>query len=360
MLTSDRVQRDDLPRPDADLGDPATSTRIKTVGEMLLYPEDMAAGMMTLEIAALVETDTVADALAILRDPRRRPADVSTIYVEDEAGVLVGGLSIQQLLYAPPYTGLREVMVPEPHCVATGATFEECARLIDEYELTSLPVVDDEGRLQGAIAVDDLARIAEKRAAREVFKLFGLGGEDRALAPFWNSVRSRFPWLLINLATVMLAGLVISRFEPTIDRLALLAVFIPVIIGQAGIAGTQTLTLVVRSIALNEVTEADSRLLLIKEGLLALAHGGTISLLLALAVWAWRADFYLGLVVGLAMLVNLLLAGVGGVAVPLAMRAARIDPAASSVVVVTTVTETLGILVYLGLATAFLTLLRTS
>lgn len=360
MLTSGGVQRGDLFKPDSDLNNPVSLTRERTIGEMLLYPEDTAAGLMTLETAALSEAETVTDGLAILRDPRRRPADVSAIYVEDQAGKLVGSLSIQELMYAPPSTKLREVMVQKPISVDINGSFETVARLIDDHELNSLPVVDSEGRLQGAIAVDDLSRIAEKRAANQVFKLFGLGGEDRALGPFWNSVRSRFPWLLINLITVLIAGLVISSFESTIDRLALLAVFIPVIIGQAGIAGTQTLTLVVRSLALNEVTESDSRKLLFKEGMLALTHGSVISFLLGLIVWAWRSDLYLGLVVGSAMLLNLMMAGLGGVAVPLVMKAIRIDPAASSGVVVTTATETLGILAYLGLATVFLSLLRTS
>ncbi|NQU97227.1 MAG: magnesium transporter, partial [Chloroflexi bacterium] len=211
---------------------------------------------------------------------------------------------------------------------------------------------------QGAIAVEDLVQVAEEEATEDMFKMFGLGGEDRPLGPFLASVRSRLPWLLVNLGTVLLAGFVLSVFEPTFDRLAILVVFLPVVMGQAGIAGTQTLTLIVRSLALGEVTTADTRRLLLREVSLAAAQWLTVCVILGGIAWVWRQDVYLALVVGGAMALNLLVAAAAGVLVPLGMRAARIDPATSSVVVVTTLTDICGIAVYLGLATVFLTAFR--
>jgi magnesium transporter len=324
---------------------------------MLLFPEDQAAGLMTLEVPAYEESQTVAAALSDLSDQTERAPDISHIFIVDRRNVLVGSMSLPEIMFAPPYAMLREVILTEPLAVKSNVDYGACARLMDDNDLRSLPVVDESGVLLGAISIDDLTRMAEKRAARDVFRLFGLGREDQALGPFWQSVRSRFPWLFVNLMTVLAAGFVISLFESTIDRAALLAVFIPVVVGQAGIAGTQTVTMVVRALALKEVSAEDGRHLLMKEGALALGQGTAISLLLVFVVWGWQQDFYLGLIVGSSMLVNLLVAGIGGVMVPLMMKTARIDPAASSAVVVTTMTEMIGIIAYLGLATWMISLI---
>jgi magnesium transporter len=327
---------------------------------MLLYPADSVGGMMTLEVTSFPDSDSVADTLAEISDGTHRHLDISRIYVVDNRNSLLGSLSLSELIFAPPYAMLREVVTGEPVAIDAGAGYGECARLMAKHDLRNLPVTDAAGILQGAIAADDLERIAEKRAADDVFKLLGLGGEDRALGPFWNSVRSRSPWLLLNLMTVLFAGLLISLFESTIERAALLAIFIPVVVGQAGIAGTQTVTMVVRALALNEVDERDSRALLIKEGALAMLQGSATAVLLLLLVWAWQGNIVLGLIVGSSILINLIVAALGGVAVPLVMKKARIDPAASSVVVVTTLTEMIGILAYLGMATWLISLMATN
>ncbi len=327
---------------------------------MLLYPENSVGGMMTLEVASFLGSDKVAETLAELSDGTQRHPDISRIYVVDNQNSLLGSLSLSELIFAPPYAMLREAVFGDPIAIDAGPGNDECARLMAENELRNLPVIHAGGILQGAIAAEDLERIAEKRAADDVFKLFGLGSEDRALGPFWNSVRSRAPWLLLNLMTVLFAGLLISLFESTIERAALLAIFIPVVVGQAGIAGTQTVTMIVRALALNEVDGRDSRALLIKEGALAVVQGSVTAVLLVLLVWAWQGSLVLGLIVGSSILINLIVAALGGVAVPLAMKKARIDPAASSVVVVTTLTEMIGILAYLGLATWLISMMVTS
>ena len=357
-LLSDDLREDDRSREDEPIARPPAD---KTSGEMLLYPADSVGGMMMLEVTSFPGLDTVADTLADLSDGTHRHPDISRVYVVDNRNSLLGSLSLAELIFAPPYAMLREVVAGErePVAIDVGAGYDECARLMAKHDLRNLPVIDAAGILQGAIAAEDLDRIAEKRAADDVFKLLGLGGEDRALGPFWNSVRSRSPWLLLNLMTVLFAGLLISLFESTIERAALLAIFIPVVVGQAGIAGTQTVTMVVRALALNEVDERDSRALLIKEGALAMLQGSATAVLLLLLVWAWQGSIILGLIVGSSIFINLIVAALGGVAVPLVMRKARIDPAASSIVVVTTLTEMIGILAYLGLATLLISLMVT-
>ena len=362
MIISERLPTDDLRGDDRSWEDESTARPLadKTFGEMLLYPADSVGGVMMLEAASFPGSDTVADALADLSDGTHRHPDISRVYVVDNRNSLLGSLSLPELIFAPPYAMLREVVTGEPVAIDAGAGYDECARLMAKHDLRNLPVIDAAGILQGAIAAEDLERIAEKRAADDVFKLLGLGGEDRALGPFWNSVRSRSPWLLLNLMTVLFAGLLISLFESTIERAALLAIFIPVVVGQAGIAGTQTVTMVVRALALNEVDERDSRALLIKEGALAAVQGSATAVLLLLLVWAWQGNFILGLIVGSSILINLIVAALGGVAVPLAMKKARIDPAASSIVVVTTLTEMIGILAYLGMAAWLISMLVTS
>ena len=190
-----------------------------------------------------------------------------------------------------------------------------------------------------------------------MFKMFGLGGEDRAYGSLVTSLRSRLPWLFVNLGTVLMAGLMLSLFASTLGHMTLLAVFLPVVMGQAGITGTQTLTLIVRSLSLGDVSTSDTRRLLKREVILAVAQGATVGVLLGVIVWAWQHSLVLAFVVAGAMVFNLLVAAAGGVLVPLGMKAARIDPASSSVVLVTTLTDVAGIVLYLGLATLLLTAL---
>ena len=352
MITTERLPGGDLLGRDRrdDIEDGAPSDSAKMLGGMLLYPEDTAGGLMTLDVTSFLDSQTVADTIAEISERTARAPDISRVYVVGADNSLVGSLSLPELMFAPPYAMLREALDGESVVVRWEDSYESCARIMVEHDQASLPVIDNQGVLIGAITAEDMGRVADMRAAQDVVKLFGLGGEDQALGPFWNSVRSRFPWLLINLVTVLMAGFIVSLFESTIEGAAMLAIFIPVVVGQAGIAGTQTVTMVVRAIALQEVDERDSKALLIKEGALAVLQGTSIALILMLLVWVWQDSFILGLVVGSSMLINLMVAALAGVAVPLVMKTLKIDPAASSAVMVTTMTEMIGIVAYLGLA----------
>ena len=222
------------------------------------------------------------------------------------------------------------------------------------YNLRRLAVVDNNGKLMGILKLEHMIDVFEDEATEDMYRMIGVGDEEKALGPFWGAVRGRLPWLFVNLATAILAGLAITLFESTLDRAVALAVFLPVIAGQGGIAGTQTLILIVRSIALGELGPGTAKRLLAKEVGLGLVHGAALGLAIGLITLAWKGSEYMALIVAIAMVCNLVVAGVSGVVVPLTLRALRIDPALASAVAVTTMTDVFGFLVYLGLASIFI------
>jgi len=330
----------------------------KAIGSLLLYPGDGAGSLMTTEVVGLHAEWPASYAITVLRNSGLRHENLQHLFAVNREGVLLGRLELSELMFAPAGTHVRSVMHRDIVAVGPDTDQEESSRIMRRHELRSLPVVDRNGRLRGAFSIEDMVHVAEEEATRDMFRMFGLGGEDRAHGPLWPSLRNRLPWLFVNLGTVLAAGLALSMFAPTLGSMTMLAVFLPVVMGQAGITGTQTLTLIVRSLALGDVSTADTRRLLKREALLAAAQGATVGLLLGLIVWAWQDNVALTFVVAGSMVFNLLVAAAGGVLVPLGMKAARIDPASSSAVLVTTLTDTAGIVLYLGLATLLLSTLQ--
>ena len=229
---------------------------------------------------------------------------------------------------------------------------EECAKVMQRYNLDLLPVLDSEGRLSGVIMDDDLVDVVVEEATEDMFRIASVGGE-RIAGPLTNSLRSRLPWLYINLATAFLAAVMVSLFETTITRVVALAVFLPVVASQGGIGGTQTVTLVVRSMALGEVPRRLGLRLLARELALGLIHGVALGIVVGIVAYLWKGNVTLGLVLGLAMLGNMLVAGMFGAGVPLLLRQLRMDPAVSSAVFVTTFTDVIGFVLFLGLAAIF-------
>ena len=323
---------------------------------LLEYEDDAAGGLMTPEFVALRETMTVEQALDFVRLWAREigpdPEYLHYLFVVDWEGALKGGLSLAQLVLASRGQFVSLLMDEDIISVGVETDQEEAARLMERYDIFNLPVVDDDGRLVGVVWLDDMIRVLDDEATEDMFRMIGLDQEEKALGPFWRSVRNRLPWLVVNLGTAVLAGYVITLFQSTMGQVVALAAFLPVIAGQGGIAGTQTLTLIIRSITLGEVSPANARQLLLKELGLGLVHGLALGLVVGLIAFIWKGSEYLALVVGIAMAANLVVAGISGVVVPLGFRALRIDPALSSAVAVTTLTDVLGFLVYLGLATA--------
>lgn len=334
------------------------------VAPLLEYEDDDAGGIMTPEFVALSDAMTVTQAMQFVRrwaeGVTPAPEVISYLFVVDRANVLKGGLNLSQLVLARPLQHLSLLMDTDIISVSTETDQEQCARLMERYDIRSLPVVDDEGKLVGIVQVEEVIDVFEEEATEDMYRMIGVRETEEALGPFWRSVRNRLPWLCVNLGTAMFAGFIVSLFESTMARAAVLAIFLPVIAGQGGIAGTQTLTLIVRSIALGHVSSGNTRQLLFKEIGLGLVHGAALGALVGVIAFIWKGSEYLALVVALAMASNLIVAGVSGVLVPLGFKALRIDPALASAVAVTTMTDVVGFLVYLSLAALAISLIVTS
>ncbi len=330
----------------------------RAMGNLLLYQDDDAGGLMSTSVVALRDTWPAPHAINVLRNSGLDPEDLRHLFVVDGGGVLVGHLELPELVFAPPGAIVRDVMRPDVIAVETGTDQEEAARLMARYEIRSLPVVNAQGRLEGAIAIEDLVDVVEQEATEDMFKMTGVRGEDRADGPVLLSVRNRLPWLMVNIGTVVAVASVLSFFEPTLEHLAILAVYMPMVMNQAGIAGTQVVTVIVRSIALNQVTVRDTVRVLGREAVIALVNGLAVAVLLAIIVGLWRQDFYMGVVIFASMIISYFVAAAVGVLIPMSMERLKIDPATASGVVLTTFTDIAGGVTYLGIATAFLSLLR--
>ena len=326
------------------------------VALLLGYSDETAGGLMTPEFVSIRAGATADNALDSVRIFGPRVEDVGSILVVDEDRRLVGSLGLVNLALARPGSLVSELMDPEVVSVQAETDQEECARLMERYDLSCLPVIDAESRLLGVILTEDLVDVLQEEATEDMFSMTGIAGE-RLFNPFFSSMRRRLPWLYLNLGTAVLAAAVVSLFESTIEKLVVLAVFLPVIAGQGGIGGAQTLTLVIRSMALGELPARRAFRLLVREAGLGILHGALLGVAVGLVAWAWKGNFMLGVVLCLAMVGNMIVAGLAGAATPIALRALRLDPALGAAVIVTTITDIVGFVLFLGIAAALLSLL---
>jgi magnesium transporter len=319
--------------------------------EALLEGEEETAGsLMTTQFLALDEDLTVAEAIeAIRRYPRKD--SFFYVYSVDSEGHLVGVLSLRSLILADPAARLRDVMVQSVVRVQIDATPEEVARIVSKYDLLSVPVVDVQNHLVGVVTVDDVIDVIQEQAEEDLMHLAGVGPEERATTSAGQSFRLRFPWLAINLATAFLASWVVSLFQGTIEKWAALAVFMPIVAGMGGNAGTQTLTVFVRGLALGEVDWSSSWRPIWKEVLVGFGNGVANGVLTMLVVGLWTHDWIMATILLTAMIFNLVIAGMAGGLVPLALEKFGFDPAVSSSIFVTTFTDVGGFFSFLGLAT---------
>jgi len=327
------------------------------ISNLLLYQDDDAGGLMSTEFVAIRQSWPTARAVTVLRNSGLESEDMRQLFAVDEDGLLVEVLDLPDLVFARAGSKVSDVMNADVVSVEAGTDQEDAARLMQRYEIRSIPVVDGHGRLEGTIAIEDLVDVVEAEATEDMFRMLGVRGDARSVESVRGSLRHRLPWLLINLATVLATGVVLSFFTETLNSLTILAVFLPVVMGQAGISGNQTLTIIVRSMAIGDVATADARRLLIREALLAIAQGVVVALVIAAVVYLWRGDAYLAGIVAGALFLNMFIAALSGVLIPFTLRAMKADPAASSAVFLTTVTDIAGIAAYMGLATVFLSLL---
>jgi magnesium transporter len=324
-----------------------------TVVENLLeYAEQTAGRIMNPNVFALNEDITVGEAITEIQTSR----DVEMVfylYVVDERRHLVGVVSLRRLLLVSPETPLKRIMTADLISARVDMDQEEVARQVAAYNLLAIPVVDAENKLVGIITVDDVIDVIKDEATEDIYRLAGVSGDERAFTPAKESLRKRLPWLGINLLTAFLAAAVVGLFEGTIDLFPVLAVFMPIVAGMGGNAGTQTLTVIVRGIALGELTWSNSRKALLKEVVVGLGNGVVLGATAAVVVWLVRGSPTLGLVLGMAMIINMFVAAAAGTLVPLGLRAANVDPALASSVFITTMTDMFGFFSFLGLATVF-------
>jgi magnesium transporter len=323
------------------------------VENLLEYAERTAGRIMNPHVFALSEELTVGEAITELQQGNRDVEMVFYVYVVDDRRHLVGVTSLRRLLLVSPETPLRRIMTSDLISARVDTDQEEVARQVAAYNLLAIPVVDEENKLVGIITVDDVIDVIKDEATEDIYRLAGVAGDERAFTPARESIRKRLPWLAINLATAAVAALVVFQFTDTIEALPFVAALMPIVAGMGGNAGTQTLTVVVRGIALGELTWSNSRKALIKELLVGVGNGVAIGTLAGLVAFAVSGTPLLGAVLGMALVFNLFVAALAGTLVPLGLRAANIDPALASSVFITTMTDVFGFFAFLALATIF-------
>jgi magnesium transporter len=322
---------------------------------LLAYPESTAGNLMTTRFLAVRESATAQEAIeAIRRHTEEEVEQIFYLYVTDDGGRLRGVVPIRKLVTARENRSISEIMISDPVAVEATADQEQAAQVAAKYNLLAVPVIDDSRRLLGVITVDDVIDVIKEEATEDMYRMVGLTEEEHVYTPLAKVIRGRLPWMVVNLGTAFLASWVVGLFESSIRAVSVLAVFMPIVAGMGGNGGTQTLTVVTRGIALGEL-EADAAVrAMLREVLIGLAIGLVTGLLTALGAYFWRGSVTLGLVLLLAMITNMVVAGLSGAAVPLVLRALRQDPALGSGVVVTTFTDVFGFLSFLGLATLLL------
>ena len=333
----------------AAIGQPADDPAVET--DSL----DTAAGFMVTRFPTVHPDERVASARVKLRQLAQADHNFTHVFVVDGDGQLVGQVAMFDLAMSGDDTPLDELTMPSMAAVSAETPREECARLQRHYNLTQLPVVED-GRLIGVIPSAFLLSASVAQDTEQILQVANVAG-DSPDGPLLGSIRTRLPWLTINLATTFLAAFTVSLFESTLARVVVLAAFLPVVAGQGGIGGTQTLTLIIRAMALGELVGMRARRLLTRELILGLIHGVWLGVLVAVIAALWQQNLGLALVLGIAMLGNMAMAGVVGAGVPLLLRRVGVDPAVASAVVVTTATDVCGFLLFLGLASAAISLI---
>jgi magnesium transporter len=317
----------------------------------LSYPEETAGRLMQRELVAVPEHLTVGDLIDYLREHDELTTEFWEVFIVDPTHKPVGTCQLSWILRTPRHIALSDVMKRDQTLIPVTMDQEEVALRFQKYALISAAVVDESGRLVGQITVDDVVHIIQEEAGEDVMLLSG-AGEGDINQPIREAYGGRVRWLIANLVTASLASFIISRFENVIAKMVTLAVLMPIVAGIGGNAGTQTLAVTVRALATNQLTASNTWRAVRREIAIALLNGVSVAVVIAVAVSLIFGDWHLGLVIGLAMMANILIAGVAGVLVPLTIERFKADPAIASSIFVTMTTDSMGFLVFLGLAVA--------
>ena len=326
------------------------------VRPLLEYDDDTAGGRMTTQVPILHRTMTANHAIAYLRTSKPNSDNHYYLYVIDKDRKLLGIVGLRELITAKPSVSVEAIMNSYVIRASVDDDQEECAKLMSHYNLMNLPIVNNINQLVGVITYDDLVEVIEDEATEDIYALANLSADSDldVFSPISMMITRRLPWLFVNLGTAFLSAFVISRFEATIAKIAVLAVFQSVVAGLGGNAGTQALAIMVRGLALKQIEFRHVWRALGRELIIGLLHGLAIGIAVASIVYLWRGNSFLGLIIGLATFGNLLVAGVMGTLVPLTLKYFRQDPALASSTLVTGITDVIGFALFLGLATLYL------
>jgi magnesium transporter len=326
----------------------ATSDRA-ALERNLEYPEESAGRLMQADLVAVPPFWTVGQVIDHMRESDELPSTFSEIFVVDPAHRVLGSVNLSRLLRTKRHVAIDQLMETDRHVVLATADEREVARQFERYDLMSAPVVDENNRLVGVVTVDDVVEVIQEGADEDILRLAGVGDESVA-DTVMETVKSRVPWLIVNLGTAMLASTVIHAFGGTIQQMVSLAVLMPIVASIGGNGGMQTMTVTVRALATAKLGAVNARRVITREALVGLSNGLVMSLIAAAVVFLWFGSGKLGFVIGLAIVVNLFAAAIAGILIPLVFHHFERDPAPASGVFVTMVTDVVGFFAFLGLA----------
>jgi magnesium transporter len=343
---------EDLPKDEqAEILQQLPASERIALARSLDYPESSAGRRMQDEFIAVPPAWTVGHAIDYMRETAELPERFFELYVVDTNRRLLGAVALDRLLRTKRPISVSELMDPDRRRVRASDDQEEVARMFERYNLVAAPVIDTEDRLVGVITFDDVVDVIEEEAERDIKALGGVAHDEQLSDSVWNIARGRFNWLVVNLATAFLASSVLGLFEGELQKMVALAVLAPIVASQGGNAATQTMTVAVRALATRDLGSVNVRRVILRELLVGLLNGVAFAVITGVAAYAWFRVPDLGIVIGLAMICNLVAAALGGILIPLVLERFRADPAVSSGVFVTTVTDVVGFFSFLGIAT---------
>jgi len=325
----------------------------RDIRELLTYPEDSAGSIMTPSFVAFRPNLRVKDAIHRIRLLAGKADSSFYAYVVDPQSHLLGVINMRDLMLAADEAPLEAIMRKNIFAVNAFTDREEVAEELSNRGYFAAPVVDHENKLLGIVKGEHLIQDVQEEATEDMQKMFGAGGDERVFSPIGFSLAKRLPWLHVNLVTAFLAASVIALFEGLIAKFTVLAIFLPVVAGQGGNAGAQSLAVVMRGLVMREIPFKKASKLVLKEMWIGCIAGVVIGIVTAGVAWLWQGNPYLGLVIGLAMLVNLTVAGLSGAGIPILMKAVGLDPAQCSNIILTTITDVMGFFSFLGFAVLF-------
>ena len=355
METDDAVGLIESLEPDTQkkILDKVSAEDREIFNESLNYPEDTAGRRMQKEIVSMPSFWTVGQAIDYLRDEEELPEDFFELFIVDPSNKPLGSVSVSKVLRSNRKIRLNDITIESPIFIPADMDQEEAAMTFEKYSLVSAGVVDKNGRLIGRLTADDIMWVLQEEAEEDILRMGGVI-ETEMNQGIVKSTRKRFIWLFLNLLTAILASIVISFFDASIEKMVALAVLMPIVASMGGNAGTQTLTLTVRALATKDLVQNNRRKIFSKEISISILNSIIFAIITAVAAQLWFQDFYLSIIVGSAMVVNILSAGFFGFLIPYGLNYFRVDPAIASSVFVTTITDVVGFLSFLGLASIFL------